>query len=97
VPFDPSAAAEPARTAALVSRLHAAGATDIHASTRREWANFSTVDGAVVQLYWWQRDGVYYVARYRKTGGTLEAVGQFYDLDAAIEVALTIRDPDPGR
>ena len=50
-----------------------------------------------MQLYWWQRDGVYYAARYRKTGDMLEAVGQFYDLDAAIEVALTIRDPDGGR
>ncbi len=60
-------------------------------STRREWANFRTGDGTLVQLYWWQRDGVYYVARYAETGGVLQTLGRFYDLDAAIAIAMTVR------
>ena len=90
VPFDESPRAEAARTAALVERLEAGGAREIHASTRREWATFRTPDGALVQLYWWQRDGVYYVGRYAETGGVLEAAGRFYDLEAAIAVAVAV-------
>jgi hypothetical protein len=89
-PFDRSGSAEQARTAALVKRLQAAGARDIHPSTRREWATFRTADGTLVQLYWWQRDGVYYVLRYSSSGNTAEWVGQFYDLDAAILLAMTV-------
>jgi CheY-like chemotaxis protein len=58
VPFDVSPAAEVQRTARLKAKLEAAGAQDIHVSTRREWADFRTAHGTVVQLYWWQRDGV---------------------------------------
>jgi DNA-binding response OmpR family regulator len=57
VRFDPSATAEASRTERLRARLEAAGALEIHLSTRREWANFKTADGTLVQLYWWQRDG----------------------------------------
>ena len=91
VPFDTSEPAEQGRTAALAARLQAAGAREIHASTRREWANFRTEDGTLVQLYWWQRDGVYYVVRHAETGGVLETLGRFYDLGAAITMAMTVR------
>ncbi|HZO25557.1 MAG TPA: response regulator [Chloroflexota bacterium] len=90
-PFDMSEPAEQRRTAALVARLNAAGAREIHVSTRREWSNFRTEDGTLVQMYWWQRDGVYYVVRHAETGGVLETIGRFYDLDAAITLAMTVR------
>jgi CheY-like chemotaxis protein len=92
-PFDSSETGDRQRTAALVERLEASGATDIHPSTRREWASFVTPAGAFLQLYWWQRDGVYYLVRFALTGGRLETLGRFYDLGAAISVAMTI-DPD---
>jgi hypothetical protein len=69
----------------------AAGARDVHASTRREWANFLTANGTFIQLYWWQRDGVYYIVRYAEKGGVLETIGRFYDLDAAITMAMLER------
>ena len=91
VPFDESRHGEQQRTAALVARLEAVGALDIHASTRREWAIFSTEDGTVVQLYYWQRDGVYYVVRHAPSGGRLETLGRFFDLETAITMAMTVR------
>jgi DNA-binding response OmpR family regulator len=94
VPFDPSSAAEGQRASRLKAKLEAAGAQDIHVSTRREWATFRTADGTAVQLYWWQRDGVYYVARYAASGGRLDQVGRFYDLDAAIALAMLVRSPE---
>lgn len=90
-PFDASAEGERERTGALAARLHAAGAREVHVSTRREWGNFRTEDGTLVQLSWWQRDGVYYVVRHAETGGALETLGRFYDLDAAITMAMTVR------
>ena len=39
-PFDHTEGAERERTAGLVAQRAAAGATDIHPWTRREWANF---------------------------------------------------------
>jgi hypothetical protein len=75
----------------LRAKLEAAGAQEIHVSTRREWANFRTPDGTVVQLYWWQRDGVYYVIRHAESGGRLEQVGRFHDLNIAITLAMSIR------
>ena len=90
-PFDTSEPVEQERTAALVARLQAAGAHDIHASTRREWANFIIPNGTFIQLYWWQRDGVYYIVRYAEKGGVLETIGRFYDLDAAITMAMLER------
>lgn len=89
-PFDDSEGADHERTATLVRRLEEAGATEIHASTRREWASFTTPNGALVQVYWWQRDGVYYLVRFAQTGGKVEPVGRFYDLGAAISVAMTL-------
>ena len=89
-PFDGSEGADRERTATLVRRLEEAGATEIHASTRREWASFTTPNGAFLQLYWWQRDGVYYLVRFAQTGGKVEPVGRFYDLGAAISVAMTL-------
>ena len=89
--FELSPQAERERTAAMVKRLEAAGAQNIHVSTRREWATFETVDGTFVQIYWWERDGVYYVGKYAQSGGRLETVGRFYDLDLAIAMATGIR------
>ena len=91
VPFAESAAAETGRTRVLVAKLAAAGARDIQPSTRREWASFRTADGTLVQLYWWPRDGVYYVMRHAESGGRIEQVGAFYDLDAAITLAMTVQ------
>jgi DNA-binding NtrC family response regulator len=71
-PFDPAPGAEAQRTARLRAKLEAAGAQEIHTSTRREWANFRTADGTLVQIYWWQRDGVYYVMRHAETGGRID-------------------------
>ena len=87
-PFDASPAAEVARTAALVAKLAAAGARDVRTSTWREWANFYAPDGALGMLYWSERDGVYYVLREPVEGGTLRQVGRFYDLDAAVALAI---------
>ena len=94
-PFDESAGAEHARTAALVSQLRAAGARDVRPSNRREWATFRVPDGALAQLYWWQRDGVYYVVRHAETGGLVERVGRFHDLDTAVALAMAVREPPP--
>jgi CheY-like chemotaxis protein len=91
VPFDPSPVAEASRTERLRARLEAAGAQEIHLSTRREWANFKTADGTLVQLYWSQRDGVYYVIRQAASGGRLDQVGRFHDLDAAIALGMSVR------
>ena len=90
VPFDTSGPAESERTAAMVARVASLGAADIHASTRREWMNFRTAAGTLVQVYYWQRDGVYYVLRYAESGGVAENVGQFYDLETALLLAVTV-------
>ena len=92
VPFGRSTRAEAQRTARLRQKLEAAGAREIHLSTQREWANFLTLDGTFVQLYWWQRDGVYYVVRHAASGGQLDQVGRFHDLDAAIALAMRVRN-----
>jgi CheY-like chemotaxis protein len=91
VPFDPSPKGETERSAVLRAKLEAAGAHEIHTSTRREWANFRTEDGTTVQIYWWERDGVYYVMRHAQTGGRIDQVGRFFDLDAAIALGLSVR------
>jgi len=97
-PFDGSESAEHGRTETLVKRLEAIGATDIHPSSRREWASFITPNGAFLQLYWWQRDGVYYLIRFASSGGKLQTIGRFYDLGAAISVAMTVdADADAER
>lgn len=90
-PFDESAAAESGRTAVLVAELRAAGAWDVRPSNRREWASFRVPDGSLIQLYWWQRDGVYYVVRHAETGGLVERVGRTHDLDTAITLAIAPR------
>jgi hypothetical protein len=90
IPFDLSLQAESLRTNQLREKLEAAGAREIHTSTRREWANFRTQDGTLVQMYWWQRDGVYYVMRHAESGGRIEQVGRFYDMDAAVALAVTV-------
>jgi hypothetical protein len=74
-----------------VTRLQAAGARDVRSSDRREWATFRTDDGTLVQLYFWQRDGVYYVVRHTETGGKVETLGRFFDLETAITTAMTVR------
>jgi CheY-like chemotaxis protein len=95
-PFDDSATAEHARTAALVAQLRQAGARDVRPSNRREWATFRVPDGSLAQLYWWQRDGVYYVVRHAETGGLVERVGRFHDLGTAIDLAMAIRADPPA-
>jgi DNA-binding response OmpR family regulator len=90
-PFDPSPVAEQQRSARLKAKLEAAGAQEIHLSTRREWANFRTADGTLVQIYWWEREHVYYVIRHAESGGRLDQVGRFYDLDAAISLGMLVR------
>ena len=87
VPFDRSRGAETARTRALVRALEARGATDVRPSRMREWAIFRDRRGRLIQLYWWQARGVYQVGRYEE-GGRMVMIGQFVDLDAAIELAL---------
>jgi CheY-like chemotaxis protein len=96
-PFSRTIFDERSRTAVLVERLKAAGARDIHASTRREWASFLTEDDTFVQVYWWERDGVYYLVSFALTGGRLETIGRFYDLGAAISVAMTVDADADGR
>ena len=86
VPFERSAAADTARTAELKRRLEDAGAQDIEVSDRREWATCTTTDGATMLLYYWQRDGVYYVVRLGDGGPRL--IGRLHDQDAAITLAL---------
>jgi CheY-like chemotaxis protein len=95
VPFDVSPVGETQRTARLRAKLEAAGAHQVHVSTRREWANFQTPDGTVVQICWWQRDGVYYVIRHAESGGHLDQVGRFYDLDTAIALGMSVHHADP--
>jgi CheY-like chemotaxis protein len=90
IPFDASPAAEAARTGALVTRLEAAGAREIRPSARREWASFTSPDGARVQLYWRQRDGVYHVVRCAAPDGALERIGRVPDLDAAVALAVAV-------
>jgi hypothetical protein len=90
VPFDRSRMAESGRTAAMVARAEALGAIDVHASTRREWMSFRTTDATLMQVYYWQRDGVYYVLRHAESGGITENLGRFHDLEAALTLALTL-------
>jgi DNA-binding response OmpR family regulator len=90
-PFDRSPAADAARTGALLARLAAIGAQEIRPSSRREAATFRVPGGAVVQLYWAQREGAYYVVRAPREGGPLEPVGRAFDLDTAITLALAPR------
>lgn len=87
IPFNHSRAAENQRTKALVAALEARGATDIRPSKLREWALFRDREGSLVQVYWWQQQGVYLVGRYDQSG-VLGMIGQFIERDAAIELAL---------
>jgi chemotaxis response regulator CheB len=41
----------------------------------------------------WERDSIYYVMRHAISGGHIEQVGQFHTLDAAIELAMLVRQP----
>src|SRR5712692_10300646 len=62
-PLD-QAATDLARTRGLAEELQQAGAANIAASTQREWITARVPSGALVQLYWWADEGVYYVGRY---------------------------------
>jgi DNA-binding response OmpR family regulator len=90
-PFDASPAAEATRTVALARSMRSAGLADVHASTRREWANGHTADGTLIVLYWSARDGVYYVVQQDAAGGGFRQVGRFHDVDAAVALATTVR------
>ena len=90
VPFDASLAADAARTAALVAKVEAAGGREARPSARREWVGFTTTDGAHVQLYWRQRDGMYHVTRCAESDGRFERVGRFSDPDAAVALAVAV-------
>jgi CheY-like chemotaxis protein len=91
--FDTSTAGESERTRLMVEQARALGVTDIHASTRREWISFQTEDRTLVQIFYWPRDGVYYVLRHRNSGGVTENLGRFYDLETAFQLAITVRHP----
>jgi hypothetical protein len=54
VPFRRSPRADRARTQALVDRLRQGGATELCASTMREWVVFRAGSGALVQILWAQ-------------------------------------------
>ena len=86
-PFDHSEAADARRTDELVAALQARGATDVKPARMREWALFRDAKGRLVQIYWWQKRGVFQVGRYRDSG-QLVMLGQFIERDAALEVAL---------
>lgn len=89
VPFERGDDGERVRTLALARRLRAAGARDVRTSNRREWATFvSPHDERIYQLYWWQQLGLYIVGRYHDDA-RLRIVGQFYELDSAVEAALS--------
>jgi CheY-like chemotaxis protein len=88
IPFNHSAAGDRARTDELVSRLEAGGATDIRHSGRREWVTFRSPADQLIQLYWWQQQGVYLVGRYGAEAADLEPIGRFTDRQAAIACAL---------
>jgi DNA-binding response OmpR family regulator len=96
VRFDPSAAAEAGRTERLRARLEAVGAQEIHLSTRREWANFKTADGTLVQLYWWQRDGVYssFGMPRRAAGSTRSAASPTWMRRSRSALASAPRTPE---
>ncbi|HJP70914.1 MAG TPA: response regulator [Candidatus Limnocylindria bacterium] len=87
VPFDSSVAGDQRRTRALVKLLTARGATDIKPSKMREWALFRDGKHSLLQIYWWQQRGVYQLGRYEEDG-RLTMIGQFVELDAALELAL---------
>ena len=86
-PFGRGEAAEEARTATLVAALEARGAIDVNPSTNREWASFRDADGRQWQINWWQGRGVYQLGSYGEDG-IMASVGQFTELEAAIEAAL---------
>ena len=68
--------------------MHAAGATDVRTSGRREWATFvSPHDDRIYQLYWWQTKGVYMIGRY-DDDGRLEMIGEFLERSSAIVAAM---------
>jgi CheY-like chemotaxis protein len=96
VPFNHSVEADSARSEALVERLRAEGARDVRRSTRREWVTFQHGNG-LMQLYWWQRGGCYYVGRYPRNGAVMINVGRFYDLESAIECGLRLGSSKPDQ
>jgi CheY-like chemotaxis protein len=93
--FERGVKADRQRSAALVKRLRAAGATDIRPSDRREWATFRFADGGEIhQVYWWEQFGVYLLGRY-DADAHLELLGQFLDLESAIAASLPPEDEEP--
>lgn len=86
-PFGRSRGAEESRTRELVHALKSRGATDVRPSKMREWALFHDQDGAWRQIYWWQNRGVYKLGRYSESG-ELSVIGEFLDLEGALEFAL---------
>lgn len=90
VPFEVSELAKTERTNQLKAKLEVAGARDIHLSTQREWASFRRSTNALVQIYWSQRDGVYYLMRQAESGGKMEQVGRVHDLDDAIAIGMLV-------
>ncbi|HET8567808.1 MAG TPA: response regulator [Candidatus Limnocylindria bacterium] len=89
-PFDGSEPADERRTDELVWRLEELGARDVRRSSRREWVTFRATDGTLLQLYWWQSEGCYYVGAYPGNGSRLETLGLFYELDAAVACAASV-------
>jgi CheY-like chemotaxis protein len=90
LPLGRATGAEPARTAALVEKLRVAGALDVRASTRREWAEFYAPDGARRIVYGSRRDEAYYLLRQAPGSGTMQQIGRFRDLDVALALTLGV-------
>jgi CheY-like chemotaxis protein len=90
-PFDWSELADAGRTQVLVEALQAAGAKEIHRSTLREWVTCRVPSGHLVQLFWWQGAGGYYVGVYDEeasNGPVLQLLGFFTNRAAAIACAI---------
>lgn len=85
--YDASQFADFERSRSLAAKVEKLGGRDVRASTRREWITFRAPDDSLFQLYWWQKGGCYYVGAYLGTGGRMESLGLFYDVDGAVACA----------
>jgi hypothetical protein len=71
----------------IVGQLHTGGMTRVQTSPNLVWVIGLAPSGAETQILWLAGRG-YHVSR-RKQGGTIEALGNFADREAAVACALT--------
>jgi hypothetical protein len=76
------------RTQWLVQTLRAGGATDVRASADQEWVLCCAPSGCLVQVFWIERQRLYYVSRWHGLHGGSESLGTFSDRAAAVACAL---------